>query len=49
MPPLVEEEEEEGSKGWIGLVIVACVVFLLVLGGLTFGKKTSKKGRFSRR
>ena len=46
---LAEEPEEEGSKSWIGLVIVGGVVVLLVLGGLAFGKKKSKKGRFSRR
>ena len=48
LPPQAAEEEE-GSKGWIGLVIVGGVVFLLALGGLAFGKKKSKKGKFSRR
>lgn len=41
-------QEDEGSKGWIGLVIVGGVLVLLALGGLAFGKK-SGGGKFSRR
>ena len=46
---LLPVQEEEDSKGWIGLVIVAAVLALLGLGGLAFGKKKHKKGKFSRR
>ena len=41
--------QEEGQKGWIGLVIVAGVLAMLCLGGLAFGSKNRKKGKFSRR
>ena len=41
--------QEEGKKGWIGLVIVAGVLAMLCLGGLAFGSKNRKKGKFSRR
>ena len=43
------EEEEPESKGWIGLVIVASVALLLVLGGLIFGGKKRNRGKFSKR
>ena len=47
LAPVVEEKPE--SKGWIGLVIVAGVLAMLCLGGLAFGSKNRKKGKFSRR
>ena len=43
------EEKEPESKGWSGLVIVGAVVFFLILGGLIFGGKKNKSGKFSRR
>lgn len=41
--------EEPESKGWIGLVIMGGVVVLLILGGLIFGGKKNKSGKFSKR
>ena len=43
------EEEEPENKGWIGLAIVGGVVLLLILGGLVFGGKKNRHGKFSRR
>lgn len=43
------EEEAPASKGWIGLVIVASVALLLVLGGGVFGSKKGGRGKFSKR
>ena len=45
--PAVAEEEDQ--KGWIGLVIVGSVVVLLILGGLIFGGKKNRRGKFSKR
>ena len=47
LAPVVEEKPE--SKGWIGLVIMGSVILLLVLGGLIFGGKKNRGGKFSRR
>ena len=41
--------QDEDQKGWIGLVIVAGVLAILCLGGLAFGKKNRRSGKFSRR
>ena len=46
---LPAETEKSASKGWIGLVIMGSVLALLVLGGVVFGGKTNKSGRFSKR
>ena len=46
LPAVVEEEDQ---KGWIGLVIVGSVVVLLILGGLVFGGKKYRRGKFSKR
>ena len=43
------EEEEPASKGWIGLVIMASVALMLVLGGVVFGSKKRRHGKFSKR
>ena len=45
--PVVEEEPE--SKSWIGLVIIGTVAVLLILGGLVFGGKKNRSGKFSKR
>ena len=41
--------EETDNKGWIGLVIVGAVVVFLILGGLVFGGKKNRSGKFSKR
>ena len=46
---LPAEVEKPASKSWIGLVIVGSVAVLLILGGLIFGGKKNKSGKFSRR
>lgn len=43
------EEEKPESKAWIGLVIMGSVALLLVLGGVAFGGKKGKRGKFSKR
>ena len=46
LPAVVEKPE---NKGWIGLVIVGAVVVFLILGGLVFGGKKSRSGKFGKR
>ena len=45
--PVVEEKPE--SKAWIGLVIMGSVLVLLALGGIVFGGKKRRHGKFSKR
>ena len=40
--------EETDNKGWIGLVIMASVALLLVLGGVIFGSKKRSRVKFSK-
>ena len=46
--PAEEPEPPAGGKGWIGLVIVGGVLALLALGGLAFGGKKHRSGKFSK-
>ena len=42
-PAEEEEEEDAGSKGWIGLALICAVMSFLILGALIY-KATSKRG-----